>query len=159
MSSTIRPEAAVLRTTNKRPFWLKLFCILLWLYELYAIPFFLFAILLSNSFHDDAGVAFYLIAMAYLVIIAASSIGLWRMKKWGGLLYAVFVVFDCIPTVLASGQLTPLKMLPVSILLMFSLRDALSYESYILVHNIIYYIPIILAGIGILMLWRSGKLT
>ncbi len=50
-------------------------------------------------------------------------------------------------------------MLPVSILLMFSLRDALSYESYILVHNIIYYIPIILAGLGILMLWRSGKLT
>jgi len=159
MSSTIPVETVALETTSKRPFWLKLFCILLWLYELYAIPFFLFASLLSNSFHDDAGVVFYLMAIAYLVIIAASSIGLWRMKKWGGLLYAVFVIFDCIPTILASGQLTALKMLPVSILLMFSLRDVLSPESFVLVHNVIYYVPIILAGIGIWMLWRSGKLT
>ncbi len=132
---------------------------LLWLYEFPVISIFVIAALFSYAFNDEGGVALYLIAMAYLVIIpVAFSIGLWRMRKWGGLLYAVFAVFDCALTILGS-QATPIKMMPISLVIDSLLHHTISYESFILILNIICYVPLILVGIGILMLWRRGKLT
>jgi hypothetical protein len=142
MSSTIPVETVALETTSKRPFWLGVLCVLLWLYEFFVIATFVLATLLSYAFHDDGVVIVYPITMAYLVIIPiAFSIGLWRMKKWGGLLYAVFAVFDCTLTILGS-QSTPIKMFPISLVIDSLLHHTISYESFILILNINCYVPL-----------------
>jgi len=167
---------------HKRPGWLGIFCVLVWLYLFIMTPCVLIIIIWAIAWSSELTL-YWATVPVYFFILGATTIGLWRMKKWGALLYFLYFLFDILSNILGFcvgnfGLLyykipwlifienkivaiydADLKL--VAVIPWFSHLgiSTLPYFWIPIVENIIYYLILIGIGLPILKLWTNKKLT
>jgi hypothetical protein len=166
---------------SKRPAWLTFLCIFVGLYLLITTPCILFGIVGGISWSSPV-VPYWTLALLYFIIICVAGIGLWRMKKWGALLYLLYLVLDIVPNVFdyTSGNygLLPFKIpwldfVDRIIIVKYDANLKLIAEGPWLSHfgisnipyiwititlDIVYYVLLAVIGSAILKLWIDKKL-
>jgi uncharacterized membrane protein (DUF2068 family) len=86
------------------------------------------------------------------LILTFTSIGLWQMKKWGGVLYGVYLGLEVVRSLLTSS--IPFVTLPIG----FALVDLYQGQTLATQYNTIYLVCIAAVGVGVVNLWFRGRL-
>jgi hypothetical protein len=86
--------------------------------------------------------------------LIAASIGLWNMRKWGGLLYGLYLGLEGARSLSISNSI-PFVLLPIGMTLVDTRRGQALAGQY----NAVYLVCIVGIGLGIGYLWQRGRLT
>jgi hypothetical protein len=89
-----------------------------------------------------------------LLTLVVASFGLWRMRKWGGLLYAFYLGWEAVRSLLIGSTL-PVVFLPIG----FALVDTHRGQAMVAQYNGLYFLLLVCVGVGVSYLWIRGRLS
>jgi len=136
---------------SQRPIWLTILCVLLWSY-VSLLGVLVLGAVVFGLLHLDNLAPLLLVYGIPPLILTIASIGLWQMKKWGGVLYGAYLGLEAVRSLL--GNSIPFVTLPIG----FALVDLYQGQSFVAQYNTIYFVCIATVGAGIVYLWLRGRL-
>jgi len=149
-------DAASPAPAKRRPIWLTLACLLVWLAGAALLVIFLpLVAVLAMDFagvRPLASVSFFVPAAAAALLLA-STVGLWRMRRWGAVLLSAYVGVELIRILL--GVPLPVALLPAGLPLVDTYAGQATASSISTAHNLF------IGGFWLasLVLWRRGSLA